>query len=990
MEDHCMRLLASLLLWATGALAVSGGSSSGSRKRQDIEAHGPGRPGRLLRQEGKFAGSGAASAGEAAAAASLDERAAGPGMQRLALGANGAFVKAHEEERDAEVPVQDFGSDASSRGSGGIAWRFIARDGRQMAEAGQFDGNAEIEKRLDELEQRCPLLLEKGWSLIDSAADSEGGHHWIFRGPLGGNKSLMHVSSIIKGKQKQHSILRFSPRKACGPSALLESPPDKDNPSHLNFDELEMTQLDNPNVVDSWLWAADKLKSETAANCDPDQNIDNITLISARLEVSAGLNVFLTVSILPVDHNVRPTYHELQCDWHVESTGDATMHPDLILPYRHSDDTQLGWCELLTESTSSALLEMARREGHEAVINLQSRFGWLGAYRDFHPNPDLVELEDLAEHQARAREHLQLSCPIQEKSSLDTDFTPETSMPSCFSIDTVETQGECGACWAFSVATSLAQRMCIAFPAKMGIGSADGRKKLSKLQLMSCNEEKLGCQGGGMNTGFDEAKKGMALEDDYPYDVSVHEWPWSRTGQKCRWGNVAKPFIVTQTVMLTAMGEFNIRKELYCNGPVTVGFMVMMNWMNFFDGANKANIYTSSDAQGHNPAGGHAVTLFAWGLKDGTNYWKLQNSWGPQWGDSGNFRMERGVNLCGIEEMLVLGGTVAETTGTWQYNDWSSCENNAEKKSRGIRCMGNDLTTGQDDGTCPAGPAYGNWPVKSTFPDPRATNQQEVNAIKSCTASADECSRPLACNGNGDAELQLRNSQWTCECTCDQWYEGDDCGQCTSEASGYPVCRKMCKSSERCNDMGAASGNEWKNEFGKEVHNCECDCKSGYMGDSCEQCVKPEDTWPECEAVKHTHGMSGGTFTTTTTHPPCQVYQGPIELEPPPKGSNPRIVLRCDVRDASCSPTRELCITGSYVNFCVWNGTMCVDKDSGDDSLVQSLRLYLTGHDYALPVEAKRNQSSNVIMWQNDTIGLMPSELGLKSLQHRHLAPGDV
>lgn len=487
--------------------------------------------------------------------------------------------------------------------------------------------------------------------------------------------------------------------------------------------------------------------------------------------------------------------------------------------------------------------------------------------------------------------------------------------------------------------------------------------------------------GGGMTTGFEEAKKGISLEKDYQYDVSVHEWPWSRTGQKCKWGTVAKPFIVLQTVGFTSMGEFNIRKELYCNGPITVGFMVKMNWMNFFDGVNKARIYTSSDAVGSD-AGGHAVTLFAWGLKEGVNYWKLQNSWGPQWGDSGNFRMQRGVNLCGIEEMLVVGGTVAETTGTWQYDVWTSCDNNEEKKSRGIKCMGNDLVTGQDDGTCPAGASYNNWPVKSTFPDPGATNQQELEAIKSCTVTADECTRPIACNGNGDANLDW---QYNCLCTCDENFEGDDCGSCNLESSGYPHCRKMCKSNERCNNLGSASGNEWKNEFGQEVNNCECDCMSGFMGDSCEQCVKPEDTWPDCTEIKHTHGMAGGTFTTTTTWPPCEVFQGPIELEPPPVGSNPRIKLRCDVRDAACRPQQEACVTGSYINFCTWNGTMCVDKEvtEPDTSLfVQNLRLYLTGHDYASPLEATSNHSSNVIMWKNDPIGLMPSELGLKTL-HR-------
>lgn len=51
--------------------------------------------------------------------------------------------------------------------------------------------------------------------------------------------------------------------------------------------------------------------------------------------------------------------------------------------------------------------------------------------------------------------------------------------------------------------------------------------------------------------------------------------------------------------------------------------------------------------------GGHAVRLVGWGVDKVTAmpYWLIANSWGPDWGENGFFRIRRGTNEAFIESM---------------------------------------------------------------------------------------------------------------------------------------------------------------------------------------------------------------------------------------------------------------------------------------------------------------------------------------------------
>jgi len=240
------------------------------------------------------------------------------------------------------------------------------------------------------------------------------------------------------------------------------------------------------------------------------------------------------------------------------------------------------------------------------------------------------------------------------KVTVPDSFDSRTQWPNCPSISQIRDQSACGSCWAFGAVEAMSDRYCIVKGTNLPISSED--------MVACCDSCGYGCDGGFPSAAWAYWQStGLVTEKCSPYTLpscdhhlpnSTHpcpsqEYPTPPCVESCTDGETWENTLTYGTSINSASGEADIKQEIFTNGPVEVTFDVYEDFLPY-----KSGVY-QHETGGY--LGGHAVKMLGWGVESGVNYWLIANSWNPDWGDNGYFKILRGTDECGIEDEADFG-----------------------------------------------------------------------------------------------------------------------------------------------------------------------------------------------------------------------------------------------------------------------------------------------------------------------------------------------
>lgn len=193
-------------------------------------------------------------------------------------------------------------------------------------------------------------------------------------------------------------------------------------------------------------------------------------------------------------------------------------------------------------------------------------------------------------------------------------------------VNPPKNQGGCGSCWAFS-----------AIAGEEGTYFVTSGKLLvlSEQNIVDCTFTCYGCFGGlpelGLGQALNNQQRKFQLDSDYPY-TAVQE--------ACRFD------LQRGVADISAITMYRQEKDLQPNllkwGPTSVCIDASGNSFMLYSGG----VYEGTDC---GTIQNHAVCAVGYGTDNGTPYWIVRNSWGPDWGEQGYIRMLKNVNVCNIQ-----------------------------------------------------------------------------------------------------------------------------------------------------------------------------------------------------------------------------------------------------------------------------------------------------------------------------------------------------
>lgn len=208
------------------------------------------------------------------------------------------------------------------------------------------------------------------------------------------------------------------------------------------------------------------------------------------------------------------------------------------------------------------------------------------------------------------------------------------------SLSEVRDQGGCGSCWAFAAGTVLRAQSEI----------HSDRRDFSYQEIVSCvpNPEHCGGDGGCTGATVELAmeyvlKYGSYTEESFPYTARDLRCPAEREAelqqhslaQHDGWENRGEAYGMVGWMRLPENQLLPVKQALVTHGPLGVALMV----------GDLFQLYMAGILPACEPEAiiNHAVTLVGFGEDEATStkFWRIQNSWGADWGENGYIRIKR-------------------------------------------------------------------------------------------------------------------------------------------------------------------------------------------------------------------------------------------------------------------------------------------------------------------------------------------------------------
>ncbi|XP_019773614.2 uncharacterized protein LOC109546888 isoform X1 [Dendroctonus ponderosae] len=246
---------------------------------------------------------------------------------------------------------------------------------------------------------------------------------------------------------------------------------------------------------------------------------------------------------------------------------------------------------------------------------------------------DLTEAEFSKLHGYRPELRNENELPFARANIPDIELPTDFDWRAKGAVTEVKNQGLCGSCWAFSVTGNIEGQYALKHGALL---------EFSEQELVDCDKEDQGCNGGLMDTAYRVIEKmgGLESESDYPYEGA---------DETCIF-NKGKVKVQVTGALNISQNETDMAKWLVQNGPISIA--INANAMQFYFGgiSHPWASLCSPNSLDHGVLivgyGVHSYALFNRTIP----YWIVKNSWGPSWGEQGYYRVFRGDGTCGLNQ----------------------------------------------------------------------------------------------------------------------------------------------------------------------------------------------------------------------------------------------------------------------------------------------------------------------------------------------------